>query len=423
MILVRDEQIMRHNGVVGKIDIDNRNCRDEIKDTFDHYIACGKYILQKELGIARSNEISIGKGTWTLQSIDSDFRSAVDVMNISFTGLYASHIFHENRSTSSVIEVQMFTVNQEFPGPDARDFMDRNLIMSAKLNDKFCTRCGKTFDLTDNHHDSCRAHCDKLTAKRGEYRGIKNTNNASDRSVEFNESDFQGWSCCGNKVFDSPGCSLFPHLCKEVMFSVTAEANPVVRIEDIDVTVYNALNISIFPESNNEVKVQYTKSLHTALHKYFSINENLEREVLKEDEKSLKKRSFFKANKSDENEKKLSQQNDSSQASTNIPNSIINRRRSDTSRIISKTLSSTNKSPILKKNQEVLYIKFMRMGDITLEVSTAGFLLNTREYKVCVDPFVLHGKVLDWGRLLYKIEIHTGGFYLILLEYFMHFFF
>jgi hypothetical protein len=26
----------------------------------------------------------------------------------------------------------------------------------------------------------------------------------------------------------------------------------------------------------------------------------------------------------------------------------------------------------------------------------------------CVDPFVLHGKVLDWARLLYKLEYHTA---------------
>ena len=46
----------------------------------------------------------------------------------------------------------------------------------------------------------------------------------------------------------------------------------------------------------------------------------------------------------------------------------------------------------------------MRVGGVEVNVSTAGFILNTKGYSAMVDPLVLHGKVYDFGRLFLKWE-------------------
>lgn len=202
------------------------------------------------------------------------------------------------------------------------------------------------------------------------------------------------------------------------MFSVTAEANPSVRVDDIDIIVLNALNISIFPESKNEIKVQITQSLNSALHKYFSITEKIENEVLREDEKSKKRGNFFfgKSNGNDNISSGSSTPRKTNKVGRILRSKKFNSAEENSESKISKgdnfaqsKLDTQSLVISSKKSQEALYIKYMRVGDVIVEVSTAGFLLNTKDYKVCVDPFVLHGKVLDWGRLLYKVEIHTAG--------------
>ena len=61
------------------------------------------------------------KGKWTLKSDNDELPAPV----VNFSGLYGSHIFHENGCTSTVLEVQMLNVIQTHAGEDARkDFGD-----------------------------------------------------------------------------------------------------------------------------------------------------------------------------------------------------------------------------------------------------------------------------------------------------------
>ena len=52
-------------------------------------------------------------------------------------------------------------------------------------------------------------------------------------------------------------------------------------------------------------------------------------------------------------------------------------------------------------------MKYIRVGEINVGVSTEGFPINLEDYKAVVEPFVLHSKVLDWPMLLWKLEKHA----------------
>ena len=82
------------------------------------------------------------------------------------------------------------------------------------------------------------------------------------------------WSCCQSNDKYSEGCNKEPHQMRKIMFALTMDANPTVRIEDnttpgspcIDLGVINALSISFYPEDKNEIKV-----IHTHTYSYIHI--------------------------------------------------------------------------------------------------------------------------------------------------------
>ena len=282
---------------------------------------------------------------------------------------------------------------------------------------------------------------------------------------------------------------------RKIMFAMTMDANPSVKIEDttvpgspiVDLGVINALSISFYPEDKNEIKVQIASTLSDTLHKYFNINESVRKEILEEkdtenfkqtrnsmidtdiDQMSLednnkknnkkkkkgigrflnpfkrrdaaKKASYSGVDGDDDDSRSVSGfSEDENSTRRGGDNSLYNDSYdgmsiTNSSNAVSSLNSSRSKMKSLKippqnsnrqlapssrlhqhlndpgveknkeKNvQEAVYIKYMRVGEIVVNVSTAGFIINTKGYAACVDPLVLHGKVYDWGRLLLKVE-------------------
>jgi hypothetical protein len=371
----KDINISRDPGKLeqnGKLDISKSSIREELRETIEQQQH--KIQLEKQVGSARSNELTIGKGTWTLFEGGSKGSS---IMNVTFTGLNGSHIFHENRCTTTMLEVQMFTINQENPGLDAqkefgtqKEFgefgQDNSKLVMSSIDHN-----GAEFDLLRNNSDSCRYHCDVML-KKGEWT--------------------ECWSCCDSKEYDGIGCHTSTHQCKKPMFSLSIQAYPSVRIvnrpgqtgfDDVELGVINALSVSIFPEARNKITVQIAETLSTRLKNYFSISD-LDKEE-SEDEK--KKSQVFSFGKSTSGQ--TSKDGNAGRA-----------------RVASAAggLAHVKVEAAVKKTQEAVYIKYMRVGDITVVVSTAGFLVKTKAFEVTVDPFVLQRKVYDWGRLFVKVK-------------------
>lgn len=60
------------------------------------------------------------------------------------------------------------------------------------------------------------------------------------------------------------------------------------------------------------------------------------------------------------------------------------------------------------RRQEGVYVKFLRLGGIQIEVSTAGFMLNLNKFKAQMDEFRCQGEVLPWNRLIANMERHMA---------------
>ena len=82
------------------------------------------------------------------------------------------------------------------------------------------------------------------------------------------------WSCCGQTWEGAPGCSTRPHTSKDIMVSIRADSNTSFAMRGLDITVFKALEISIFPGSTNALKVQITRELVDVLHAYFVIRDS-----------------------------------------------------------------------------------------------------------------------------------------------------
>lgn len=219
-----------------------------------------------------------------------------------------------------------------------------------------CTRCGRLFEVRRNTSTSCQMHMDS-DGKLGTYLRYRVV--SAPRIKYINK-----WSCCGQQDELAPGCSKRAHLCKEVMVSVRAEANPTVIVDNLEVTVFNALEISVFPGAQYEICVEITRQLVDILHTYFSI---------KEDDEIY----AGKIEKVDE---------------ANVQQSSVDE-------------GSGKKSAY--QQSSALYIKYLRVGEINVEVSTVGFPVNLKRYNAIVAPFIKHGRILDWPRLIWMIEKHA----------------
>lgn len=128
-----------------------------------------------------------------------------------------------------------------------------------------CSRCGQHFNLRENYGTACTFHAD-ADGRQGVF-----TNKAVTDNVTGKIDIKKIWSCCGKDFRNAPGCRARPHMCKEVMISVRAEANPLTRVENIEMNVLKTLEISIFPGVEYDLQLQLTKSMTDMLHNYFNV--------------------------------------------------------------------------------------------------------------------------------------------------------
>jgi hypothetical protein len=71
--------------------------------------------------------------------------------------------------------------------------------------------------------------------------------------------------------------------------------------------------------------------------------------------------------------------------------------------------SNSNASAALThRRQEGLYVKFLRLGGIQIDVSTTGFIINLTKFKAQMDEFRCQGEVLQWSTLIFNMERHLA---------------
>jgi hypothetical protein len=188
------------------------------------------------------------------------------------------------------------------------------------------------------------------------------------------------------------------------MISVRAETNPPTLIENIELSVIKVLEISIFPGSKYDLQMQLTKSVADALHQYFSID-NIDYDALaKENKSDIDMSSRKKGSEKEQSVHETSKSNTVESSSTK-PVRRISATTTEPKILLSKEKS--DKLSVKKKRQEGLYLLYMRVGDINLDVSTAGFSLNLKKFKAVMESFFCKKVVLDWKKLIWMLEQHA----------------
>lgn len=222
------------------------------------------------------------------------------------------------------------------------------------------------------------------------------------------------WSCCRQTDINAPGCLTRPHVCKELMLSIRAESGIPALIADIDVTIFQTLEISVFPGCEYCIHVEISSQVLEMLHNYFDISDAtmIDEDDIGDGVAEDRMVSVDSDRKNSKDDDRLGQlvdkinlhQTESSTESNMSPKLI---RQSSEEASQTEPTHSTSPHAVVAK-QEALFIKYLRVGHIAVEVNTVGFAFNLEKYKAIVNEFSLRNKVLDWHRLIWKFEMHIA---------------
>lgn len=222
------------------------------------------------------------------------------------------------------------------------------------LHEDPCTRCGQLFLVEHNTSESCVFHEDN-NGRPGKYKLQTIPGGKGKRARYVNK-----WTCCGQYDQYNKGCRKRPHICQERMLSIRAETCPAVDVEDVEIHVFQSLEINIFKDAKYELRVQITKNLYETLRDYFSI-----------------------AKKSDQESKEEGGAHED------------------------------KKSKADKRQVVAVYFQDLQFGDICVDVSSSGFwpdFFNVKNKKGVVDLFEptlvkgIHSDLLiTWGELIFGI--------------------
>ena len=86
------------------------------------------------------------------------------------------------------------------------------------------------------------------------------------RKVTKRGVDYMSWNCCHNSDPNAIGCRKQPHQCKEMMISIRAEANPTIRVDNIDMIIIQKFELSFFPGASYDLKLRITRNIIEVLH-------------------------------------------------------------------------------------------------------------------------------------------------------------
>lgn len=243
------------------------------------------------------------------------------------------------------------------------------------------------------------------------------------------------WSCCGDTNEHSPGCKLRPHMCKELMVTVRAECRPSARIDNLEMSIIDQLEISIFPGVRYNLQLRVTRSQTDYIHKYFMFQEYRPEEKIDNADagppddpdathgggfgnkrsaqspaKQKQKKGLFGMFGSKDKDAKERDKDDKSDRGT-----MMSTGKNDPTHTAVAVKDGDKvhanqdaaKDPKLTR-QECLYIRYIRVGDVFADLTLSGFpIFNRTGFKLMVDSYNDHRTVTNWGMLIQDIERHA----------------
>jgi len=249
------------------------------------------------------------------------------------------------------------------------------------------------------------------------------------------------WTCCKATYETAPGCRARAHVAKEVMLSVRAKGNAPLVVAGLEIHPYQFMEISIFPGADYKLTFQLTRNIVEVFHAYFLTQDGEGgREVGRGggdgDEVQQTTNLLFGKNAVESKHKAIQEKkgtsltdrffnksyNGGATSSPSTSSSFSPPRSSprtggglpslSTSTISAATPPPPTSNP--KPNtsssinlEPVIYMRYLRWGDLNVKVSVNGFAVKLDGYRASIPAFVQHSKVLSWKRLIRKFEKHV----------------
>ena len=206
------------------------------------------------------------------------------------------------------------------------------------------------------------------------------------------------------------------------MLSIRAEAYPASVVENIELNVLQSLEISIFPGASYDLRVRITRNLLDVLHGYFSVDPmaDIHQDTRVHNDVNAVRSDSFQKTTPDVGSRQNSDKIESPSRLSIISSTWPRRSSLFTSPSLMRgSVDLTGDEPVLTRRssgneqvtgprQEGFYFKYLRVGDINVDVSTSGFTFNVDNYKAVVEPFVKRGEVMNWTRFVWELEKHAS---------------
>ena len=433
--IYRDPELLERNSMklsANKLDMSVQACRDEMKVYVEEVLKDFDNVSD----LVRCVELFIGKATWKLR----DDLESHSVLETGFIGVYAMFSSHKNKSSDTRLEIQRFWASDEFN----LTLFDTVMVIDPELDSEPCMRCGQTFTMASNAFDACKFHA-------------FSTADAQNSQIEQFDPTTKEWPCCGRFGEFAEPCEKRPHKCKELMFNIRAAVNPPARIEDIDISILTNLEVSIFPGASYNLNLRVSKQIADVIHRYFSLGNDPVGQAKSDSTSSQDGKGQVTASDKYGSTMKTRVQHlarssspqratgsDGDRQSTKVAPTVVpatplvKRGQGDqlvshyagvgdgdvATSAIKKTNAAFSKLQSMQlhaeagagetnegkkvKRQEGVYIKYLRIGDINIELNTKGFPINLDRNRAVVDPFTCKGVVVDWHTLIRNVEIHAA---------------
>ena len=206
------------------------------------------------------------------------------------------------------------------------------------------------------------------------------------------------------------------------MLSIRAEAYPATIVENIELNILQSLEISIFPGASYDLRVRITRNLLDVLHGYFSVDPmaDVPQDTRIPSNVSAIRNDSFQRATPDVASHQTSDKIDSP-SRLSVISATWQRRSSlfSSPSIMRGSIDMIGDEPALTRRsstteqgtgprQEGFYFKYLRVGDVNVDVSTSGFTFNVDNYKAVVEPFVKRGEVMNWTKFVWELEKHAS---------------
>ena len=349
---------------------------------------------QSDSRLIRYIEWSLSKASWKIYSPD-----VFDDVEIELTSLRGTHQFSSDSSMTTQLELEDLRINSLKPSADAmNNFAEPGSVLTTSLGAERtpCQRCGATFDRASNYTRSCRFHGHDYGSV-GQY--LKSQGS---------------WSCCGASSEGAPGCKTSPHTGRERVALVRVESLPKIK----GISLYKHVEINIYPEVPHTLVVQMTKNVSKLFVSYFigdsaagkgstkqGVADVQHSKHLGDDDKSDISVSLAPVPTIEKSDSMKKKSNLFSKQQTFL-------RKGNSSVPVIETCASSDCDDrealaSCKKEEEIVFVKHLRIGNINTEISLVGFPIETRQYGIGVPAFTRAYKIGTNSYLSRKYVSHV----------------